>query len=152
MLLYSVSRFPILYLQKVQSKTKYGRRIKPLRRLSQIRNSNVKKVDSVFDEPVILDDNTQEICNEHNATEINYQKGRRMVLVNSTNRTSTKSAFGDHIKSAVGDFLLGSKAFNSFNIGKTFKASVTYFTFIIECKMQILLTVGLRNFNDSFLC
>ena len=90
MLLYSVSRFPILYLQKVQSKTKCGRRIKPLRRLSQIRNKNVKKVDGVFDEPVTSDDNTQEICNEHNVTEINYQKGRRMVLVNITNRTSTK--------------------------------------------------------------
>ena len=40
----------------------------------------MKKVDSVFDESVISDDNTQEICNEHNVTEINYQKGRRMVL------------------------------------------------------------------------
>ena len=69
----------------------------------------MKKVDSVFDESVILDDSTQEICNEHNVTEINYQKGRRMVLVNITNTTSTKSAFGDHIKSAVGGFLLGSK-------------------------------------------
>ena len=114
MLLYSVSRFPILYLQKVQSKTKCGRRIKPLRRVSQIRNKNVKKVDSVFDEPVISDDNKQELCNQHNVTEINYQKGRRMVLVNITNRPSTKSASGDHIKSAVGGFLLGPKAFNSF--------------------------------------
>ena len=74
----------------------------------------MKKVDSVFDESVISGDNTQEICNEHNVTKINYQKGRRMVLVNITNRTSTKSAFGDHIKSAVGGFLLGPKAFNSF--------------------------------------
>ena len=74
----------------------------------------MKKVDSVFDESVISDDSTQEICNEYNVTEINYQKGRRTVLVNITNRTSTKSAFGDHIKSAVGGFLLGPKAFNSF--------------------------------------
>ena len=74
----------------------------------------MKKVDSVFDEPVISDDNTQEICNEYNVTELIYQKGRRMVLVNITNRTFTKSAFGDHIKSAVGGFLLGPKAFTSF--------------------------------------
>ena len=74
----------------------------------------MKKVDSVFDESVISDDNTQEICSEHNVTEIKYQKGRRMVLVNITNRTSTKSASGDHINSAVGGFLLGPKAFNSF--------------------------------------
>ena len=53
----------------------------------------MKKVNSVFDEPVISDDNTQEICNEHNVTEINYQKGRRMVLVNIKNRASTKSVF-----------------------------------------------------------
>ena len=66
----------------------------------------MKKVDSVFDESVISGDNTQEICNEHNVTKINYQKGRRMVLVNITYRTSTKSV--------VGGFLLGPKAFNSF--------------------------------------
>ena len=58
-----------------------------------------------------------------------------MVFVNNTNRISSKSAFGDHIKSAVGGFLLGPKAFNSFmETLKTFKASVTYFTFNIECK------------------
>ena len=106
----------------------------------------MKKVDSVFDEPVISDDNTQEICNEH-VTELIYQKGRRMVLVNITNRTSTKSAFGDHIKSAVGGFLLGPKAFNSFmeTLGKLSRHQ--YPTSLLSLNANTF-----NSFNDSFLC
>ena len=107
----------------------------------------MKKVDSVFDKSVISDDNTQEICNEHNVTEINYQKGRRMVLVNTTNRTSTKSAFGDRIKSAVGGFLLGPKAFNSFMeiLGKLSRHQQP--TSLLSLNANTF-----NSFNDSFLC
>ena len=73
----------------------------------------MKKVDGLFDEPVISADTAQEIFNEHNVTEKNYQKGTRMVLVNITNWASAKSAFGNYTKSPVGDVLIGPKAFNS---------------------------------------